>query len=418
MMQPIVDWAPIVYSLGGVLYAIIFLIACYQKPKLALLLVIASAPFNYDISAGGPFHFSLAEVNLILTALVFVLRGRSIVMGPLAIPSAGYLGIGLLSSALNWRATSLASLIQMVIYMILAVVIFTSLVSNARDFRWALRGVLVSGFVLACAVIVKRTGYVFDLHKNAVGTSLACCVIVAAELWFSSTKAGSRNILSVILLVLIAGLFFTLSRGAWLGAACGLFVLLAIRREVRLLMRISVVMIPVIALCWIFLPEKGKTYATDLSEGNWNIKMRFESIDLARKYFQKDRLLGVGVGLRKEYDATNVVWLTLAETGVLGFGAFLCLHFALLRMVWRTQRHLHRKDPLFSAAALGAALVTGKFVHGLVDHYWSRGALMITWAAAGMATHAYLVTRRRLLASRSLLATENAKREDTLTQLA
>lgn len=390
--------------IAGVLYVILFLAVCYQKPKVALLLIVAAAPFNYDISAGGPLRFSFAEVNLILTVLVFFLRGRSILLGPVMLPIGLYLGVGILSSALSWRETSLVSLIQMAIYLVLAVVVFTSLISNARDFRFALRGLVASGIVLALGVIVKGSGYVFNLHKNAVGSSLACCVIVAAELWFSSTKARSRHVLSGILLVLVAGLFFSLSRGAWLGAACGLVVLLAIRREIRLLVRVCMVMIPVIGVCWIFLPEKEKSYATDYSEGNWNIKMRFESIDFARKQFHKDRLLGVGVGLRKEYDATNVAWLTLAETGVLGFGAFLGLHFALWRMVWKTQRHLNRLDPLFSAAALGAALVAGKLMHGLVDHYWSRGSLMISWAATGMATHAYFVTRQRLSASRSLQA--------------
>ena len=127
-------------------------------------------------------------------------------------------------------------------------------------------------------------------------------------------------------------------------------------------------------------------------------------------------MFGVGVGLRKEYDATNIVWLTLAETGVLGLGAFLLLHAGILRMVWTTQRHLHRSDPLFSAAALGAALVTGKFIHGLVDHYWSRGPLLISWAAAGMATHAYFAVRGRLRLSRQLSAGKAIIPDQSLTE--
>jgi hypothetical protein len=35
--------------------------------------------------------------------------------------------------------------------------------------------------------------------------------------------------------------------------------------------------------------------------------------------------------------------------------------------------------------ALAGGLVLGKLAHGLVDHYWSRGALMIAWAMVGMA---------------------------------
>jgi hypothetical protein len=45
---------------------------------------------------------------------------------------------------------------------------------------------------------------------------------------------------------------------------------------------------------------------------------------------------------------------------------------------------------------LGAALVVSGLAHGLVDHYWSRGAIMIAWAAAGMATFAFWAVKRRL----------------------
>ena len=122
------------------------------------MLIVAIAPFNHDISTGGPVRFSLAEFNLLLTGVVFLLRGRPIVLGPLAIPTVAYLGIGVLSSALSWRETSLVSLIQMTLYMILAVVVFTSFVRDARDFRWALKGLVAVGVVLASAVIVMRSG--------------------------------------------------------------------------------------------------------------------------------------------------------------------------------------------------------------------------------------------------------------------
>jgi hypothetical protein len=38
-----------------------------------------------------------------------------------------------------------------------------------------------------------------------------------------------------------------------------------------------------------------------------------------------------------------------------------------------------------SAVSLAGAMVSAKFAHGLVDHYWSRGAIMIVWASVGMA---------------------------------
>jgi hypothetical protein len=35
-----------------------------------------------------------------------------------------------------------------------------------------------------------------------------------------------------------------------------------------------------------------------------------------------------------------------------------------------------------------------QFTHGLVDHYWSRGAIMAAWAAAGMAIGVYQMQQR------------------------
>jgi O-antigen ligase len=196
--------------------------------------------------------------------------------------------------------------------------------------------------------------------------------------------------------ILTAGLFFSLSRGAWMGAFVGLLVILVMRRQFRLMFRSAFILIPLIALCWQMLPEQDRSYTTGLTQENWNIKMRYQSLYFAQACFHENPALGVGVGLRKEYDATNLFWLTLAETGVLGAIPFLWIHFSFIRMVWRTQKRLHRNETLYSVVALGGALVLSKFIHGMVDHYWSRGAIMIAWSSAGMATYGYLVMRHRV----------------------
>jgi cation transport ATPase len=91
----------------------------------------------------------------------------------------------------------------------------------------------------------------------------------------------------------------------------------------------------------------------------------------------------------------NLLLLTLAETGLLGLVTLAYLHFVVLRMVWRLHAQLPRNSILFSVVALSGALVLSKFLHGMVDIYWSRGAIMITWASVGMATHAYFLLRRQ-----------------------
>ena len=403
---------------AGLIYAVIFMVVGWKRPAIPLMLIFALAPFQNDINSltsqqnpddpmsqgggggGGP-HFSIAEINLMLSLILFFLRGRPMRFGPVLIPTLLYFGVGMCSSLLSWRSTTMTSMIQMGLYMIVAVMVFTSLGRNEGDYRLAFYGLLFIGTILSLAVLITRSGYVLGLHKNGVGGSLSCAVIVASELWFAERNPRRRLVLSWVLGVLVAGLFFSLSRGGWIGAATGIILILVMRRQFGLLVKVGFAFIPLIAICWQFLPQQSRSYTTGLSSDNWNIKMRYKSLDLARNRFEENPLLGVGVGLRKEYDATNLFWLTLAETGVLGIATFMGVQFAFLRMVWNTQKRLRRTEPLYSAVAIGGALIAGRLVHGMVDHYWSRGAITIAWSSAGMATYGYLVVRQRQAQARA-----------------
>ena len=393
--------------LVGAIYACIFWLVGWRWPKVALLLIFALAPFQNDISSGG-VSFSIAEINLLLALPLFFLRSRPVRIGPTFFPAVLYLVVCGLTCAFHWRPTAVASLIQIAIYLIVAVCLFTSFTRRSEDYLFVLKGLLWVASILAVAVIVTRSGYVLGLHKNGVGSSLAAAVIVGAELWFRSSRPSERRLLVVLMTVLVAGLFFSLSRGGWAGAMCGIFVLLTLRRQFNVMLRLGLLMIPLIAILWALLPKQSREYATGFDKENWNIRLRYESMAFARMEFEKSPVIGVGVGLRKEYDATNIFWLTLAETGVVGLAAFAFLHAALARMVWKNHRLLKRDSILFSTTALAGALVVCKLVHGLVDHYWSRGAIMIAWAAVGMATHADFVIRRqrarRRQAARAALA--------------
>jgi hypothetical protein len=306
-----------------------------------------------------------------------------------------YLLVCVVSSMVSWRASTLTSMVQMVLYIVVAVAVFTSLGRGEQDYQLSYYGLLLVGLVLAIAVLVTHSGYVLNLHKNGVGGSLSCAVIVATELWLAAPTPRRRMMMGWVLLILVAGLFFTLSRGGWVGAGVGIILILALRREFRTMMKVIFALVPLLTICWYLLPEKSRDYTTGLSAKNENIQMRYNSVEYARENFDQNPYLGVGVGLRKEYDATNLLWLMLAETGVPGALTFILIQFAVVRMVWVTQKRLRRDDPLYSAVAIGGALMLGRFIHGMVDHYWSRGAITIAWAGAGMATYGYLVVRQR-----------------------
>jgi hypothetical protein len=399
--------------IAGIFYVLVYLAVCWKRPQVAMMLIFALAPFQNDIGAlgrqqdpddptadtgggggAGP-HFSMAEINLMLAALLFFLRRRPLLFGPALVPTVLYFGVCICSSLLSWRPTTMTSMIQMALYIIVAVAVFTSLGRDEQDYYLSFYGLLIVGLVLAVAVLVTHSGYVLNLHKNGVGGSLSCAVIVATELWLAAPTPRRRMIMIWVLAILVAGLFFCLSRGAWIGAGVGIALILAMRREFSTLIKVSFAFVPLLCVCWYLLPEKSRDYTTGLSAKNENIQMRYNSVEYARERFESNPYLGVGVGLRKEYDATNLFWLTLAETGVPGALTFIALQFAILRMVWKTVQRLNRKDPLYSAVAIGGALMSGRFIHGMVDHYWSRGAITIAWAGAGMATYGYLIVRQR-----------------------
>ncbi len=103
----------------------------------------------------------------------------------------------------------------------------------------------------------------------------------------------------------------------------------------------------------------------------------------------------MGIGLRKEFDATNFVFLTLAETGIVGMAAFLLMEGTLGVVMWRAQRWMPRESFAFSLVVLACALGVGKLSHSMVDHYWVRGTLLSSWAALGMGTRAAYEEQKR-----------------------
>jgi hypothetical protein len=380
--------------LAAIAYAIVFWALTWSRPQVALLLIFALAPFQNDLSAGGPFRFSIAEVNLFLSLPVFIAQCRPWKLTPLAGAIGSYIAVCLLSSILHWRDTAPISLLQISLYLVIAVVVFRSLPRRNSEYRPAFYALVIICACIAVAVLIARSGYVLGLHKNGTGGSLACGLIVCTELWFSERNAVRKPWLLGTLTVIAAGLLFTLSRGAWLTAVTGITVILALRKEFRTMLRAGVLFTALVVVCWGKLSADSRTYATALDRENFNIRARYESMDIAMDEFRNAPILGAGVGLRKQFDATNIVFLTLAETGVVGLITLLAVHFIFLRCMLRTVRRMPRILPDFCIVAIATAMVFGKITHGMVDHYWGRGDLMMTWAAAGMALRVYDSRRR------------------------
>ena len=361
---------PVMIYVAAAFYAVFFWLLAFRRPGVALALIFATAPFQNDLSAGGPVKFSISEINLILAVPVLLLRAPRLVLGPIVWPVLLYFAIGAASSVLHWHDSTLTCFVQMALYLLVAVAMFASLPREPEDLQLALRGLVATGVFLALAVMILRSNYVLGLHKNGVGSSLSCALLVALELWFAAEPGRAKWLLSVALAVIGAGLLATFSRGAWLGAFCGIAVLLTLRREFAVFFRAGLVLVPVIVIAWQFLPQESRTTATGFERSRGNIEARYQTIEIAREYFHQDPVLGLGVGLRKEFDATNLVWVTLAETGVAGRGSAAADPRRLsTHGVARPESHRARRSPLHVAGDRRGA-------GGRPLRSWPRGSLL------------------------------------------
>ena len=372
---------------AAIVYAVGYVLLTWIRPELALLLMFAAAPFPHDLG-GGPVKTALAEINLVLATPVLAAKAffghRRLTRNPLKWPILAYFVVCIFSSLLNGITTEgFISMAQMALYLIIAVFVFSSCVNRLRLFQMAYYGLLLSAMFLALIAVATRAQYILGIHKNALGTNLSYAVVICGELWFAEPDRWRKRWWGLLACVLMAGLFFSLSRGAWLGAVAGLGVIALARRQVRVVLSGTIVVVVVMVACWHLLADRERQYAADLAAESHNIKARLVSIDYAMRCFERSPVLGVGVGLRKQYDATNVIMSTLAETGVLGLATFASVFLALLLAVWKPMRYLSRSDPWFSILIIGAALCACEFVHGCADHYWSR-TLLPVWASVGM----------------------------------
>lgn len=383
-------WNPLIVAAG--LYAVVYCVVAWRWPWLAQIFIIGAVPFQQDIGGGGPVLFSVVEAHLALYTVVVFLRlftaRRPIVLGPVIWPVILYLVICVISAAYNFRGgVAIVSLAQMTLYMVVSVAVFASATTSPKIHVPCLWAFVIISAAVGAFSMVAGVG-VMGLNKNGLGATFASAVIVATELWFSESRRSRRHIMAILLMVLSVGLLFTLSRGGWISAMSGLVVIVMLRRRYDLLLRMLVAIAPIIAVAWYLLPAEKRDYATDFSETRYSIAARYKSFDYAWSEFKSSPVVGVGVGMRKEYDATNIIVTALAETGVPGCAAFLFIHAVLGLWLWRMRRRLPQSSGAFSLAVLAGALISSRLVHGLVDHYWSRGAISIAWAALGMAAGA------------------------------
>jgi O-antigen ligase len=392
----------------AMVYIVVILTLGWTKPYYVLLLSMASAPFVMNVSGTGTVKFSITEINILLLSITMIgklfLTQKMVSMGKLATPVALYLTVSAISSVQGGVvAADIIALIQTAIFCVLCPL----LAINAKLAPDQNRNLLIA-YAIACLVLATLqvslgvSKQVFGIHKNNMGQNLATGLVVWICLWMDSNRGWWSRVTVPAMLVTLLGLFITLSRGAWVGAIVGLIVIALLNRRFVFLVRVLAVLVPIVALMWIYLPNDSKQYAAGLdSRMNRNIEARFISRDIALAAFKQNPVIGVGVSLRKQMDATNLVFVTLGESGIAGFVSFFAIQVTYIVLIIRLVKSTPRTDPRFFLLVVSPTLMAVRLTHGQFDHYWVRGATTMAWVSVGVVLSIAAEEKRRLLLLRN-----------------
>jgi O-antigen ligase len=208
--------------------------------------------------------------------------------------------------------------------------------------------------------------------------------------------------------VIAAGLFASWSRGGWLGAAAAISVVLVVRsRQSAIIGGLAGLLVVLALLLGSFSPQVmppviGQRIAelpaflglTDIlnepvTDENFSILERLAHWVAAVRMWERSPWFGVGPGNYNTVypdvrlprweeplgHAHNIYLNVLAESGLVGFGAFLALWSAAVISVWRQGRQAARHGASWQAAsAIGTLGVLAHLgVHSFFDNLFVQG---------------------------------------------
>jgi O-antigen ligase len=409
-----------------------FLLAVTANPDRAALALIVALPFFvYPLTVGGLSLF-LAVPTFGLVSIVLLSRQRGswhVLRGDLPMVAFGVLFALALGAALlsTDPKLSLSRVAYLALFCLFAFSLATSLAAGRLSREAVGRALLISGALAAAAIVVQFVAQ-FGVGKDAVldwlfgveslfggeraaevrksnwmiddldvvrgvfpfmtapsaGQFLMFAAI--AGVWLRRVRSGARGLASALevaaLALVAAGLLFTFSRQAWLGAAVGIALLGFARRP---LWTVALAVQVAIVLTLVPIPGAGGSFgdylltAGDTSTESTDTRLELweQTVDLIPEY----ALIGAGPGLIEElgpgtsdrpFYAHNVFLDSAVELALAGALALIAL-FAL------GLRAAYRRRSMLAFSLLAAYLVAGLFDDVL---YLPRNGLLLAVAFA------------------------------------
>jgi putative inorganic carbon (HCO3(-)) transporter len=419
--------APLRWAAVGVL-VIALSIAMLIQPSIGLILIAIAIPWASSL-APLPVR-GLGVVDLLVLAVVITWLARGVTRREIKLKAPGliwpllifvWVAGASLTQAVSWQ-DGLPEWLKWVEFSVLYVVGLQVLgPRSALVLVAALLAAGVSQAALGAYQFLRQTGpegfILMGRFMRAYGTLnqpnpyagylgylapvAASIAIMAFRLWRSTRHSRYLMICALgagTTIALVAGIFMSWSRGAWLGLAASFLVVvsLANKRSAAIAMvtvAVLVLAISVVGTGW--LPDAIESRVqdpgsyiggldpsnTEVTDENFSVLERLAHWRAGWSMFEDRPWLGVGIGnyaasysryaLPYWYEplghAHNVFINFLAETGILGLGAFLGFWLAV---VWTAARYAWRGGQSWGMA-LAVGLVgtwTYLVVHSLFDN--------------------------------------------------
>jgi len=359
---------------------------------------VTSAAILFTIAL-YPAGLATPGMIAILIGLVWRTIGRGWRLSSTAIdlPLAA-LALAITASALAspWRAEALTTVAYFMLTLLVSVVPVVAYVKAGPEralgilMLWTAGGVVAALWGLTqswanCFAVLPTVA--MGPTANGLGTTLASASVLALGL-FAGGKMEGRPLWIAGIPVVLAGLFATMSRAAWVGLAAGILVLAIVDSGARMRLALVVAWAFVVAMGSIIaLPNLCTGRAAPLRGEGPPLRPIFAEVrsigDLqenrnrlvlwrtAVRMFTDQPVLGTGFGTFtlafKRYrppdspdeeppTAHNIFLNFAAETGVLGLAAFVGLCAAGLLSTWRW---LIRSPPQSSGRVAAAAVLAG-----------------------------------------------------------
>jgi hypothetical protein len=266
---------------------------------------------------------------------------------------------------------------------------------RARLHHTALRALLAVTVLMSLIAVADSAAsdfapaYPFGYQKNFLGsvTATVLLVVLAAPREFQLPARW----LQVAAVSAGAGLLASQSRGAMIAFAAGVLIW-SFRRPVqpsRVYRRRAILLLLAAALGLAAALSAKDQLQVEGGAIN-SVTQRVRTAHTTRQLWSEHPYTGVGLRYFKtpsyaEYPEPNdVVNEALAEAGVLGLLGFVVFVVGSLIGLGRLQGDL-------ATAAL--CVVAARFVHGLLDIYWTGGTTSLPWIVAGMALATQVVPR-------------------------